>query len=239
MLCWHCLFFKRTPPAQQPCALAHLSRVLSTALGTGGVDGCRCFTCVDAQEAIALYDVRQTTTVSAAHPLDAIEADFVASESTGRLSNLLVCDPFSICWPAPTGRANPRCTALPSPRACFRPQTGGALASGHLALSGVQASGLGQKGAAISATRAAIHVITDACAMPIAHRGGLLQNEGAPPTQAGCNAASSSVSISICALFCCSSGPLIKKVSSTRSPKVLILASCRLMPCLASTVAML
>jgi hypothetical protein len=40
----------------------------------------------EAREAIALYDVRQTTTVSAADPLDAIEADFVAAESTGRLA---------------------------------------------------------------------------------------------------------------------------------------------------------
>ena len=40
----------------------------------------------EAQEAIALYDVRQTTTESAAHPLDAIEADFVAAESIGRLA---------------------------------------------------------------------------------------------------------------------------------------------------------
>jgi HAMP domain-containing protein len=158
-----CLLFKRTQPAQQACALAHLSRVLSTALGTGGVDGCRFFpasmgiysrqmarcvrfgakcaikerlmsaspssfssvklpaglvtqareaatpmrrsvagqieywatlgriaeasglTISEAREAIALYDVRQTTTVSAADPLDAIEADFVAAES-GRLA---------------------------------------------------------------------------------------------------------------------------------------------------------
>jgi HAMP domain-containing protein len=40
----------------------------------------------EAREAIALYDVRQTISVSAADPLDAIEADFVAAESTGRLA---------------------------------------------------------------------------------------------------------------------------------------------------------
>jgi peptide deformylase len=50
-------------------------------------------------------------------------------------------------------------------------------------------------------------------------------------------ASSSSVSISSCALFCCSSGPSIRKVSSTRSPSVLTLASCRLSLCRASTRA--
>ena len=40
----------------------------------------------EAREAIALFDVRQTTTVSVTDPLDAIEADFVATESTGRLA---------------------------------------------------------------------------------------------------------------------------------------------------------
>src|SRR5690606_25084853 len=42
-------------------------------------------------------------------------------------------------------------------------------------------------------------------------------------------ASSSSVSIAIWALLCCSSGPSIKNVSSTRSPSVVTLASCRLM----------
>ena len=37
----------------------------------------------ESREAIALYDVRQSSTVSDADPLDAIEADFVAAESTG------------------------------------------------------------------------------------------------------------------------------------------------------------
>jgi HAMP domain-containing protein len=40
----------------------------------------------EAREAIALYDVRQTNTVDAADPLDVIEADFVAAESTSRLA---------------------------------------------------------------------------------------------------------------------------------------------------------
>ena len=40
----------------------------------------------EAREAIALYDVRQTTTVSAADPLDAVETDFLAAESNGRLA---------------------------------------------------------------------------------------------------------------------------------------------------------
>ncbi len=35
--------------------------------------------------------------------------------------------------------------------------------------------------------------------------------------------------MAICALLCCSSGPSIKKVSSTRSPRVVILASKMLM----------
>jgi HAMP domain-containing protein len=35
----------------------------------------------EVREAIALYDVRQTTTMSAADPMDTIEADFVAAES--------------------------------------------------------------------------------------------------------------------------------------------------------------
>ena len=39
----------------------------------------------EAREAIALYDVRQTA-VSAVDPLDAIEADFLTTESTGRLA---------------------------------------------------------------------------------------------------------------------------------------------------------
>lgn len=38
----------------------------------------------EAREAIALYDVRQTKAVDT-DPLDAIDADFVAAESTGRL----------------------------------------------------------------------------------------------------------------------------------------------------------
>jgi hypothetical protein len=40
----------------------------------------------EAREAIALYDVGQTTAVSAADPLDALEADFLAAESRGRLA---------------------------------------------------------------------------------------------------------------------------------------------------------
>ena len=48
-------------------------------------------------------------------------------------------------------------------------------------------------------------------------------------------ASSISVSICSCILFCCSAGPSIRKVSSTRSPSVVILASCRLMLCCAST----
>ena len=39
----------------------------------------------EAREAMALYDVRQSEAASA-DPLDAIEADFVAAESTGRLA---------------------------------------------------------------------------------------------------------------------------------------------------------
>ena len=59
----------------------------------------------------------------------------------------------------------------------------------------------------------------------------------ARPDQAAPSASSNSVSISICRLFCCSSGPSIRKVSSTRSPSVETLASCRLMWCRASTRA--
>jgi ParD-like antitoxin of type II bacterial toxin-antitoxin system len=40
----------------------------------------------EAREAIALYDVRQTAAVSAVDPLEAMEADFLAAESTGRLA---------------------------------------------------------------------------------------------------------------------------------------------------------
>jgi len=39
----------------------------------------------EAREAIALYDVRQVS-ASETDPLDAIEADFLAAESTGRLA---------------------------------------------------------------------------------------------------------------------------------------------------------
>jgi hypothetical protein len=39
----------------------------------------------EAREAIALYDVRQAAPV-AADPLDALEADFLAAESSGRLA---------------------------------------------------------------------------------------------------------------------------------------------------------
>jgi len=46
----------------------------------------------EAREAIDLYDVRQTTTLSAADPLNAIEADFVAAESTGRLAQARAWD---------------------------------------------------------------------------------------------------------------------------------------------------
>ena len=53
----------------------------------------------------------------------------------------------------------------------------------------------------------------------------------------GAIASSSSVSICSCSLFCCSAGPSIRKVSSTRSPSVVILASCRLMWWRASTRA--
>src|SRR5438552_14123197 len=53
----------------------------------------------------------------------------------------------------------------------------------------------------------------------------------------GVIASSNSLSISICARFCCSAEPSIKKVSSTRSPSVVIFASCRLMWCRASTRA--
>ena len=42
----------------------------------------------EAREAIALYDVRQATPSDAdADPLDALEADFLAAESSGRLAH--------------------------------------------------------------------------------------------------------------------------------------------------------
>lgn len=58
-----------------------------------------------------------------------------------------------------------------------------------------------------------------------------------PGAQTVPRAFSSSVSISICLRFCCSSGPWIRKVSSTRSPRVLTLAICKLILCSASTRA--
>jgi HAMP domain-containing protein len=42
-------------------------------------------TVTEAREAIALYDVRQAAPVDA-DPLDALEADFLAAESSGRLA---------------------------------------------------------------------------------------------------------------------------------------------------------
>lgn len=42
----------------------------------------------EAREAIALYDVRQAAPV-AADPLDALEADFLAAESSGRLAQVV------------------------------------------------------------------------------------------------------------------------------------------------------
>ena len=54
----------------------------------------------------------------------------------------------------------------------------------------------------------------------------------------GASTSSSSLSIASCRRLCCSSGPSTRKVSSTRSPSVVILASCRLMRWRASTRAM-
>ena len=52
------------------------------------------------------------------------------------------------------------------------------------------------------------------------------------------SASSNSLSISICWRDCCSEGPLMRKVSSTRSPSVITFASCRLMSWRARTRAM-
>ena len=100
-----CLLFKRTPPAQHECALAHLlptglvcqTREAATPMRRsvagqieywatlGRIAELAGLTVSEACEAIKLYDARQSA-VTHEDQVDRIETEFVQAQATGRLA---------------------------------------------------------------------------------------------------------------------------------------------------------